>query len=419
MFDRDSWQEIAETLGRNRLRTFLTAFGVSWGIFLLVVLLGSGQGMANGAKSGFGDMATNSFFLWSQRTSKAYKGLLQGRPIEMNLSDAAAIRRLPGVKVVAPRIQLGGFRGGASVTRNGQSRAFSVMGDFPEVFQVQPVKVTSGRLLNALDLADKRKVAAIGRRVVDVLFEKGEQPLGKYVRINGIDFQVIGTFDSLQPGGRGDEEAEFLYVPFTTYQQAFNGGGQVGWFSVTADPAHSASDLLATTLALLRERHSVAPDDLRAFGSFDLAEQFGKMNGLLIGINVLMWVVGIGTLTAGAIGVSNIMTIVVKERTAEIGLRRAVGARPHQIISQVSLEAILLTVLAGGGGLMVGVALLEGISYVLESGGSPPQMFRNPGLTFAQAVSSLAILVFAGMVAGIIPARRAVAVPPVEALRSE
>jgi putative ABC transport system permease protein len=419
MFDRDAWQEIAETLGRNRVRTFLTAFGVSWGIFLLVVLLGSGQGMANGAKSGFGDMATNSFFLWSQRTSKPYKGHLQGRPIQMNLSDAEAIRRLPGVRVVAPRIQLGGFRSGANVTRNGESRAFSVMGDFPEVFLVSPVKVTGGRLINALDIADKRKVTVIGKRVVEVFFDKGEEPLGKFVRIGGIDFQVVGTFESLQPGGRGNEEAESLYVPFTTYQQAFNGAGQVGWFSVTADDSHSASVLLQTTLATLRERHSVAPDDLRAFGSFDLAQQFGKMNGLLIGINILMWVVGIGTLTAGAIGVSNIMTIVVKERTAEIGLRRAVGARPRHIISQVSLEAILLTVLAGGGGLMVGVALLEGISYLLESGGSPPQMFRNPGLTFAQAVSSLGILVLAGLLAGIIPARRAVAVPPVEALRSE
>jgi putative ABC transport system permease protein len=419
MFDRDAWQEIAETLGRNRVRTFLTAFGVSWGIFLLVVLLGSGQGMANGAKSRFGDMATNSFFLWSQRTSKPYKGHLQGRPIQMNLSDAEAIRRLPGVRVVAPRIQLGGFRSGANVTRNGESRAFSVMGDFPEVFLVSPVKVTGGRLINALDIADKRKVTVIGKRVVEVFFDKGEEPLGKFVRIGGIDFQVVGTFESLQPGGRGNEEAESLYVPFTTYQQAFNGAGQVGWFSVTADDSHSASVLLQTTLATLRERHSVAPDDLRAFGSFDLAQQFGKMNGLLIGINILMWVVGIGTLTAGAIGVSNIMTIVVKERTAEIGLRRAVGARPRHIISQVSLEAILLTVLAGGGGLMVGVALLEGISYLLESGGSPPQMFRNPGLTFAQAVSSLGILVLAGLLAGIIPARRAVAVPPVEALRSE
>lgn len=419
MFDRDSWQEIAETLGRNRLRTGLTAFGVSWGIFLLVILLGSGQGMANGAKSGFGNMATNSFFLWSQRTSKAYKGMSQGRPIEMTMADADAIRRLPGVKVVAPRIQLGGFRGGASVTRNGQNRAFSVMGDYPEAFQIQPVDLLEGRYLNALDINDRRKVVMIGKRVVDVFFDKGEKAVGKMIRINGIDFQVIGTFASLQPGDRGNDDAETLYIPFTTYQQAFNGAGQVGWFSVTGADDYSASVLLEATLALLRERHKVAPDDLRAFGSFDLAKQFGKMNGLLVGINVLMWVVGIGTLTAGAIGVSNIMTIVVKERTAEIGLRRAVGARPRQIISQVSLEAILLTVLAGGGGLMVGVALLEGLSFLLERGGQAPAMFRNPGLTFAQAVSSLAILVFAGLLAGIIPARRAVAVPPVEALRSE
>ena len=419
MFDRDSWQEIAETLGRNRLRTGLTAFGVSWGIFLLVVLLGSGQGMANGAKSGFGGLATNSFFLWSQRTSKPYKGMLQGRAIEMNLGDAEALRRLEGVNIVALRTQLGGFGDAVAVTRGKESRAFSVMGDFPEVFEIQPVRMIEGRFLNALDIAEKRKVAVIGNRVRDVLFEKGEKPLGESVRINGIDFQVVGTFESKQSGDRADGDAETLYIPFTTYQQAFNGAGRVGWFSINARPGYSATRLLENSLALLKERHKVAPDDTRAFGSFDLAEQFGKMNGLLSGINILMWVVGIGTLAAGAIGVSNIMTIVVKERTAEIGLRRAIGARPAQIIRQVSLESILLTVASGGLGLMVGVVLIEGIGALLERGASPPAMFRHPGLSFGQASFSLLILVLAGLFAGIIPARRAVAVPPVEALRSE
>ncbi len=419
MFDRDSWQEILEALGRNRLRTGLTAFGVSWGIFLLVILLGSGQGMANGAKSGFGNMATNSFFLWSQRTSKPYKGHLQGRPIEMDIGDAEALERLEGVRIVAPRTQLGGFQNGVSVTRNGEARAFSVMGDFPEVFEIQPVRVIEGRFLNALDIAEKRKVAMIGDRVGEVLFEKNEKPVGKSLRINGIDFQVIGLFESAQTGDRSEADSETIYIPFTTYQQAFNGRGRVGWFSIIAKDGYSASKLLEDSLALLRERHAVAPDDLRAFGSFDLAAQFNKMNGLLSGIGVLMWVVGIGTLAAGAIGVSNIMTIVVKERTAEFGLRRAIGARPLQIISQVSLEAILLTLLAGGAGLMVGVALTEGVGFLLESGGSPPAMFRQPGLTFAQAFTSLCILIFAGLVAGIIPARRAVAIPPVEALRAE
>jgi putative ABC transport system permease protein len=193
----------------------------------------------------------------------------------------------------------------------------------------------------------------------------------------------------------------------------------VGWFSVIAAADQNASELLQRTLTVLRERHKVAPDDLRAFGSFDLAAQFTKMNGLMVGIDFLMWVVGIGTLAAGAIGVSNIMTIVVKERTAEIGLRRAIGARPRHIISQVSLEAILLTVLAGGLGLMLGVLVMEGVSFALEAGGTPPQAFRQPGVTFAQASTSLAVLIFAGLLAGIIPARRAVAVPPVEALRAE
>ena len=224
MFDRDSWQEIAETLGRNRLRTGLTAFGVSWGIFLLVVLLGSGQGMSNGAKSGFGNMATNSFFLWSQRTSKPYKGTLQGRPVEMNLADAEAIRRLDGISIVAPRIQLGGFGSGGSVTRGGESRAFSVMGDFPEVFRIQPVRMLEGRQLNPLDVAEKRKVAMIGNRVAEVLFEKWEKPLGQTIRINGIEFHVVGTFESAQSGDRSEQDSRTLGLRRRTNHNILNKG---------------------------------------------------------------------------------------------------------------------------------------------------------------------------------------------------
>lgn len=420
MFDLDQWHEIWISLRRNPTRTLLTAFGVGWGTFMLVLLLGSGRGLENGALAGFGDTATNSFFLWARSSSKAYAGLPVGRSIRMTNSDTEAIRaEIGAAKVVAPRNQLGGFMGGNNVVRGLQTGAFSVMGDHPEMRKVQSLEIVRGRFLDHLDLAEHRKVAVIGPRVREVLFAPGEDPIGEAIRINGVYFQVIGEFDVKTTGQRAQRDRETIYVPFTTFQRAFNFGDRVGWFAITSAAGVPASEVEEQVLALLKQRHKVAPDDTRAFGSFNLEEEFRKFQGLFLGIRTLVWIVGIGTLAAGVIGVSNIMLIIVKERTRELGLRRAIGATPWSIVRQIVLESVFLTGLAGWLGLVVGVGILEAVRAALSRPGVEAAMFQNPGVAFSEAVQALVVLVVAGVLAGLVPSQRAIAVTPVEALRAD
>lgn len=421
LFDLDHWQEIAAALGKNRLRTFLTAFGVFWGIFLLVLLLGSGNGLSNGVMAGFSGTATNSIFVWGMRTSKPFAGLDAGRSIDFTNADVEALRRqVPEAEVIAPRLQKGGWRGGATARRAGEVGAFNVMGDHPEIFTIQSMVLDRGRLLNRLDIAEARKVAVIGTRAVETLFERDEEPVGDAIEIDGVWFKVIGVFKSRQVGQQAERDAQTIYIPFSTYQNAFNAANRVHWFAVTAKPRFGAAAVEAKVLDVLRTRHKVAPDDRRGIGSFNLEEEFGKVQGLFAGIHGLMWVVGLGTLTAGAIGVSNIMLIVVRERTQEIGLRRAIGATPGKVMMQIVVEAVILTSVAGFLGLAAGVGLMELISGVIpQSSDSGPAMFQNPGVSFQDATQALTVLVLAGVVAGLIPARRAVAVTPMVALRSE
>lgn len=419
MFDLDNWQEIYSSLAKNRLRTVLTAFGVFWGIFMLMLLLGSGRGLENGVNSDFSGSATNSFYIWTQRTSKPYRGLGPGRRFEMNNQDTAAIRReIPEAAVIAPRNQLGGWRGGNNVTRGLKAGAFSVMGDYPEINDIQPVKIVEGRFLNDHDLAERRKVAVIGSRVSEVLFEDGEDPIADYIKINGVYFKVIGVFEPRTRGEQALRDAETIYAPFTTFQTAFNWGEDLGWYAITSAPGTSAAAVEQKVLDLLKRRHRVHPDDNRAFGSWNTEEEFRKVQGLFGGIRMLIWIVGVGTLAAGVIGVSNIMLFVVKERTKEIGLRRAIGATPVGIVGQILLESIVLTGLAGYFGLLAGVGLVEGVRVGLETAGVNAQMFQNPGVSFANATQALVILVVCGALAGMIPARRALSISPVEALHA-
>jgi putative ABC transport system permease protein len=415
--DGDHWREIYEALRGNKVRTFLTAFGVFWGIFMLMVMLASGNGLWNGVSQGFSEEATNSVFVWSQRTSKPWRGMPTGRSVQLDAGDAEAIRaQVAEAEVVCPRNQLGGFRGGNNVTRGTKAGAFSVMGDVPEITRVQPVNVVAGRFLNRIDLIERRKVAVIGPRVREVLFGKNENPLDQAIRINGVTFRVIGEFKPRRSGGDRNEEAQTIFVPFTAFQAAFHFGDRVGWFALVAKGGTPASQVETKTLTLLKERHRVAPDDARAFGHFNAEVEFNKISGLFTGIRGLVWIVGIGTLAAGVIGVSNIMLVIVRERTNEIGVRRAVGATPFAITAQIVFESLILTTLAGYLGLVAGVAVVEIIGTAIAA--SPSEMFANPEIPFESALTTLAILVVSGILAGLIPARRAVKISPVEALRA-
>lgn len=419
LFDLDHWQEIRIALLRNRVRTGLTAFGVFWGIFLLMVMLGSGSGLRNGVMRGFQGSATNSFFVWTQRTQKPFAGMPAGRRIQLTNQDVQLIRdKVPEAAVVAPRNQLGGFMGGNNVSRGTKTGAFSIMGDHPEILLVQSFKVESGRFLNPLDIESNRKVAVIGTRVRDVLFERGENAIGESIVINGVYFQVVGVFRSSQSGEDAQREAQTIFVPFTTFQRTFNFGDRVGWMAIISKPEVPASQAEERVLSILKSRHKVAPDDIRAFGHFNLEEEYGKVRGLFAGIRILVWIVGVGTLAAGAIGVSNIMLIIVKERTKEIGVRRALGATPSAVVTQIVFEAVILTAVAGYLGLVAGVAVIEVVGRMLPEGDGA-RMFTNPDVSIVEALRALAILICAGVVAGLAPAQRALQVSPVVALRSE
>jgi putative ABC transport system permease protein len=417
LIDRDHWREIYEALRGNKLRTFLTAFGVFWGIFMLMVMLASGNGLWNGVRQGFDNGATNSLFVWTQRTSKPYRGMPTGRQVQLDTGDIAAIhQQIPEAAVICPRNQLGGFRGGNNVSRGTKAGAFSVMGDVPEIARVQSVSVTAGRFLNHLDLEERRKVAVIGSRVREVLFAKDENPLDGSIRINGVYFKVIGVFKPSTSGDDREEQPQTIFVPFTTFKSAFNFGDRVGWFAIISKDRVPASEAETKVLALLKERHRVAPDDDRAFGHFNMEKEYGQIQGLFGGIDALVWIVGIGTLSAGVIGVSNIMLVIVRERTNEIGLRRAVGATPLAITTQIIFESLVLTTSAGYLGLMAGVGVVALIGKLIAN--SPAEMFRDPEVAFGSALATLAILIGAGILAGLIPARRAVKISPVEALRA-
>jgi putative ABC transport system permease protein len=418
--DLDHWREILHALTASWLRTTLTAFGVAWGIFLLMIMLGSGNGLENGATQGFADNATNSFFVWTRSTTKPYKGLPVGRRFWLTNGDVEAVRRqVPEVEIVAPRNQLGGFRGGNNVIRGTEAGAFNVMGDIPEIHQVEKTRLVQGRFLNQIDMDEKRKVAVIGSRVIELLFEPDEDPIGESLQINGLYFKVVGTFESLQSGDQGDDAAQRIYVPLSTFQRAFNYGDRVGWLAITSQESVPASVAETKVIELLKRRKRVAPDDERALGHFNLEEEFLKFQGLFLGIRTLVWIVGIGTLAAGVIGVSNIMLVIIRERTREIGVRRAIGATPWAISTQIVLEAVFLTATAGYAGLFAGIGLIDLVDWTLREFNANAQMFVNPDVSLTTAMQSLAILVVSGTVAGLIPAQRAIMIRPVDALRAD
>ena len=419
MFNRDRWDEIIEALSRNWFRTALTAFGVLWGIFILVVLLAAGKGLENGVKKGFGGIATNSMFMWTQTVSKSYKGLPKGRRFNYDLDDVAAIKEsMPQLRFVSPRNQLGGFGGANNVVRGLNSGAFNVYGDYPEYIEQQPMNITSGRFINYGDIEGKRKIAVIGEGVRKALYDKGEEHIGTYVKINGVNFMVVGTYSMVSSNGNAEEDEKQIYVPFTAFSQAFNMGNRVGWMAVTAKDGYSITQLKSEVFDIVKNRHSIHPEDDRAIGNFDLYEEFQKVDGLFIALKIVAYFVGILVLLSGIIGISNIMLIVVKERTKEIGIRRALGASPWSIRGQILMESVFLTIISGMMGISLGAALIYILNKILDANG-PVEMFANPSVDLGTVITALFILIFSGLLAGFIPAQNAIKVKPIDALRNE
>jgi len=416
IFERDSWQEIFATIRKNKLRTFLTMLGVFWGIFMLVIMMGSGNGLRNGVLQGFSGTATNSFFMWAQQTNKAYKGMKPGRQFHFNLADVEALKQLPELDIVSPMLQLGGHEETNNVVRGLKTAACEIQANYPNVTKINQVLIQKGRFLNELDIKEKRKICVIGPRVAELLFKKGEEVIGEYIRINGVYFKVVGLTKITTGGGEGREDAQKINLPFTTFQNAFNYGDMVGWFAIKSQDDVPAEVSEKKVLAILKERHKIAPDDMKAIGHWNMAKEFSKMSGLFIGIQILVWIVGSGTLLAGVIGISNIMLIVVKERTKEIGVKRALGAIPSQIIGQIILESVFLTAISGYFGLLLGIGLMELLNSLI---GNSLDMFTNPTVDLSVALIALTLLIVCGAIAGLIPANKAVSIKPVEALRTE
>ena len=419
MFNRDRWKEILEVLTTNWFRTVLTAFGVFWGILILIILLAAGKGLENGIKADFGDIATNTMFMWTRSTTKAYAGLPKDRDFSFKIQDVQTLwDNIPNLRFISPRNQLGGFRGGSNVVRGIKTGAYNVYGDYPEIINQDPMSITSGRFLNHNDINEKRKIAIIGKGVRDDLYEKEEEVIGTYIKIQGVNFMVVGTYKKRNNDGDGEEAQKEIFIPFTTFSQAFNYGEDVGWMAITANDGHSISNLKGKIVDAMKEKHRIHPEDNRAIGYFDLYEQYNRVESLFGAMGFIAYFVGVLVLLSGIIGVSNIMLIVVKERTKEIGIRRALGEDPWSIKKQILLESIFLTIISGMAGIVLGALFIYGVNAILDANG-PVDMFLNPSVSLGVVSIALFILVISGLLAGFIPAQSAIRVKPIDALRTE
>lgn len=419
MFNRDRWKEILEVLTSNWFRTILTAFGVFWGILILIILLSAGKGLENGIKADFGDIATNTMFMWTRSTTKAHLGLPIGRRFRFKLEDVKNISdNIPNLRFISPRNQLRGFGNDNNVVKGLNTGAYNVYGDYPEIINQDPLTITEGRFLNQNDIQEKRKIAIIGAGVRNELYDKGEAVIGSYIKIQGVNFMVIGTYKKNSNDGDGEEAQKEIYVPFTSFSQAFNMGNDVGWMAITAHDGTSISSLKEEIVNLMKTKHKIHPEDTRAVGHFDLYEQYNRVESLFGAMSFIAYFVGILVLLSGIIGVSNIMLIVVKERTKEIGIRRALGEDPWSIKLQILMESIFLTIISGMAGITIGALFIYGVNALLEANG-PVDMFLNPSVSLGVVVTALVILIISGLLAGFIPAQSAIKVKPIDALRTE
>ena len=419
LFDVDRWVEIWVTITRNKTRSLLTSFGVFWGILMLVILLGSGNGLKNGIMKNVEGFSTNSAFFFSERTGEPYKGYKKGRYWQMRNRDLEAIQqRVKGVRYLSPMIMQWG--GQNNVVKGQKSGTYNVRGVYSQYFQIETPNLLAGRLLNEIDMLDKRKVCVIGSSVREDLFGQEEDPIGQYIRVNGIYYQVVGVIDpkakGINIGGRVDQS---IMTPFKTLQQTSNQGDKFWFLCATADNNYPCDKMVEDIKDVLRSQNEISPTDEQAISSITIAKQFETFELLFIGINALVWLVGIGTLLAGVIGVSNIMMVTVRERTREIGVRRAIGAKPIDIISQIMSESLLLTSIAGLLGLSTGVFLLDIVNNVLMNGGSEDTFFSDVGIRIGTAVMATIVLLISGLLAGLIPAWRAMQIKAIDAIREE
>jgi len=362
IFDPDTWQEIYGSIRKNKMRASITIIGVMWGIFLLIVLLGAARGMENNFNKLFGNFATNSVFVWAQSTSMPFKGFQEGKGIRLKLTDADHIMsEIDGLEFVVPRHQ----RQSQAVNKF-KTGTFGIYGDYPALDKVEKKDMVYGRFINDNDILEKKKVCVIEEEIFKQLFEEDEYPVGQYIKINDVNYKVVGMYKQGQLRMGGPQGA--IHIPFTTFQQVYNTGDSMGWMMITGKPGYDIKQIEADVKLLLKTLHKVHPEDNRAFGSFNLGNEIKKFTGFLTGMQFLTWFVGIATLIAGVFAIGNILLITVKERTKEIGIRRALGAKPWEIKRHIMLESVFLTSLAGALGIIFGGLILMVIDATLGRG---------------------------------------------------
>jgi putative ABC transport system permease protein len=410
LFDRDTWQEVFDSFSKNKLRSILTMVGVWWGILLLIGLLGSAKGLENSFNRLFGSFATNSVFIMGNTTSMPFKGFQEGKRVQLTITNIEKVEKnVEGIEFVVPRNMNQGM-----VVRNFLSGRFNIMGDYPILDKVQKKKLVHGRFINQNDIDNNRKVAVISENIYKQLFNKDEAAVGEYIQINSINYLVVGLFDA---GNVNFGPSEDIHIPFTTFQQVYNQGEKIGFLMITGKPEFDIGQIEEDAKLLLKNLNKVHPKDKQAFRSFNLGKEFAKITGFLKGMQFLTWFVGIATLIAGVFAIGNILLITVKERTKEIGIRRALGATPFEIKRQIVVEAVFLTLLAGLFGIITGGWILIALDAAFGQG--EEATIVNASVSIGVVFFALIILVVLGTLIGLIPAFKATSIKPIEALREE
>ena len=420
IFDQDTWQEIFGSIGQNKIRTIITIIGVLWGIFLYVVLSGVAKGVDNGFEKQFERISSNMLFIWAEYTSIPYEGFKINRGINLTLNDVESLKNnIPEIEHIAPRIQKGNFGSvGANVVNGNRSGIFNIYGDFPVLTTVSTLDIyDGGRFINELDIEQNRKVCVIGERTKKELFKDDTNPIGKYIKINEIYFKVIGIHKYVDEGGGSFNTDGDIHVPFSTFKKIYNTGNEVGFLLIAGFDDVDILELEKKVRSQLKVIHKIHPDDQEAIGGFNLGALFNRIKDFANGMSFLSLVIGIATILAGVIGIGNILLISVKERTKEIGIRRAIGASPNHIRKQIILESVFLTIIAGVIGIILGAFILYIVNMSTQNLEDVP--FTNATVPINFIVGALLLMISLGTVIGFIPAEKAISIKPIEALKDE
>ena len=420
IFDKDTWQEIFGSIGQNKLRTVITIIGVLWGIFLYILLSGIAKGVDNGFEQRFERISSNSLFVWTQNTSIPYSGFKIDRKWNIKLNDVETLKReIPEIKNIAPRIQKGNWGSqGASVSNGQRNGTYNIYGDYPILKVVSQKDIyDGGRFINHLDIKKERKVCVIGERTKKELFSDDINPIGKYININNIYFKVIGIHKFVDEGGGSFADDGDIHVPFSTFKRLYNTGDIVGFLLIAGFDDVDILKVERKVKNLLKKIHSVHPDDVRAIGAFNLGALFTRIKNFANGMSFISLVIGVATIIAGVIGIGNILLISVKERTKEIGIRRAIGASPNHIRKQIILESVFLTVVAGIIGIILGAFVLYVINIATQNLEDIP--FTNATVPLNYIFAALLMMIGLGTLIGFVPAEKAISIRPIDALRDE